>query len=200
MLMNQTDEVLDKVRDHYLSIYKHTIVEYKIKFNPGGPEPLLEIKEYEQLPYPYRLRRVDLASGAVTPPNFTEVNVDTHLEYEPVQFDVEGKMDVCLEPISWNCVEFDCSNLDVNSESFSDWIIERIDPEEKNINDEYGLGGYIHSVTFPEKSGDIYTFSVDFGSANKDVFYELLTVLMELGVHKVTIHSRSHHLSTKQQH
>lgn len=71
--------VWSNYRAYFVEYYASAIVEYREKYQPGGPEVLLEIGGREALRYAFRLYRMDLASGAVDPPNFTEVNVDKKL-------------------------------------------------------------------------------------------------------------------------
>lgn len=180
------DALIDAVRNHYLSRYREAIRDYRARFQPGGPEVLLEFGRDED--YVYRLYRFDLASGAVNPPNFTEVNPATHLEFDPAAFNVGGIM-VDVSPFVWNGVEFVVSPPIKDAAVLQAWALRWIDPEETAIPDEFGLGAYVHSITAPEARRDCTSFSVDFGSAPLSCFYGLLDVLSTLGVKSVSIHS-----------
>lgn len=192
--MAYIDSVLEQVREHYLSAYVVAARDYKTKFDPSSPEVLLEIGGREELPYPYRLYRMDLMSGAVEPPNMTDFNHDSHLIFEPIQFSVSGKLTVRLSSISWNAVEFEGSCFARESELLSNWALKWLDVDEINETEEHGFGGYIHSITYPEIESGKCSFSVDFGSASIDSFYELINVFLNLGVKELSIHSGSYHV------
>ena len=57
----ELEEILDKVREHYLAEYRRAIASYRERFTPGGPEVLLEIERDTLLVYRYYW--MDLASG-----------------------------------------------------------------------------------------------------------------------------------------
>jgi hypothetical protein len=57
-----------------MSRYVDALAEYRRKYIPGGPEVLLQLGD-NGAREAFRLYRVDLASGATTPPNLTEVNL-----------------------------------------------------------------------------------------------------------------------------
>nr|WP_298146887.1 hypothetical protein [uncultured Pseudomonas sp.] len=191
--MQNIDLVLDHARDHYLTGYTQRIAEYKKEFNPSSPEVLLEIGGREDQPLPYRLYRVDLASGAVEPPNLTEFNHDSHLSFKPIEFKIKNKLSGILNAISWNGVEFETICLDPNAKPLADWALKWIDIEESHTENQYGLGGYVHSITYPQKTREKCTFSVDFGSAGKESFYELMNVFIALEITELTVHSRTLH-------
>lgn len=192
--MSDIDSVLEQVREHYLSAYVIEARNYKSKYESSSPEVLLEIGGREDKPYPYRLYRMDLMSGAVEPPNMTDFNNDSHLTFEPIAFTVEDKLSVTLSSFSWNAVEFESGCYDLESDLISSWALKWLNVEETNSTDENGFGGYIHSISYPEKNEDKCTFSVDFGSANIDSFYELINVFLELGIKDLAIHSNSYHV------
>ena len=193
--MQNIDLVLDHVRDHYLTGYIQRIAEYKKEFDPSSPEVLLEVGGREDQHLPYRLYRVDLASGAVEPPNLTEFNHDSHLSFKPIDFKINNKLSGSLNAISWNGVEFDTICFDPNAKLLSDWALKWIDIEESHTQNKYDLGGYVHSITYPKKTGEKCTFSVDFGSAEKESFYELMDVFIALEITELTVHSRTLHAS-----
>ena len=185
--------VLEQVREHYLSGYIDAAENYRLKFTSSSPEVLLELPSREDKPYPYRLYRVDLMSGAVEPPNMTEFNHDSHLTYEPIEALVSNHLSVTLSSTSWNAVEFESECYDPQSNLLTDWALKWIDVEEKNTQNESGFGGYVHSITYPEEKNGKCIFSVDFGSAGTDSVYELINVFLGLGVTRLAIHSRSYH-------
>ena len=191
--MAPIDSVLEQVREHYLSGYTDAARNYKNIYTPSAAEVLLELPSRDDKPYPYRLYRADLMSGAVDPPNLTEFNHDSHLTFEPVQALVSGRLSVTLSPISWNAVEFESQCYDPQSNLLTEWALKWIDVEENNTQNEIGFGGYVHSITYPEEKNGKCIISVDFGSASTDSVYELINVFLGLGVTNLAIHSKSYH-------
>lgn len=180
--------LIDAARSHYLSNYRQAIVDYCAKFRPGGPEVLVELPR--ETCDAYRLYRVDLASGAVNPPNFTEVNPETRVSYDPAEFVVDG-MVITLSPIVWNGVEFHVTPAIADDHQLQEWALYWIDPEEQREPDESGLGGYLHSITEPETSDTLTAFSVDFGSTGLECFNELLRILRAMNAGHISIHSKA---------
>lgn len=179
--MSELVDALAEYREHYITQYQQAIVEYREKYQPGGPEVLLEVGGRENLPPLFRLYRIDLASGAVDPPNLTDFNLDELPLGEMTTYTIDG-VDIELSPIAWNGVEITGPAFDPTNPAFEAWMTTWIDPDETKDPDEYGLGEYIHSVTYPEGDGeDKLTFSVDFGSAGPDSFIALVNVLSGFG-------------------
>ncbi len=187
--MSELVDALAKYREHYITQYQEAVVEYREKYQPGGPEVLLEVGGRENLPALFRLYRIDLASGAVDPPNLTDFNLNELPFGETTTFTIEG-VDIELSPIAWNGVEITAPAFDPTNSKFDAWMTTWIDPNETKEADEYGLGDDIHSVTFPESiSEDKVTFSVDFGSAGPDAFIDLVKVLSDFGATHLQVDS-----------
>lgn len=179
--MSELVDVLAEYREHYITRYRQAVVEYREKYQPGVPELLLEVGGRENLPPLFRLYRIDLAGGAVDAPNLTDVNLNELPSGETTTYTIEG-VDIELSPIAWNGVEVTGPAFDPTNPAFEAWMTAWIDPDETKESDEYGLGDYVHSVTYPEGVGeDKASFSVDFGSAGPDSFIELVKVLSGFG-------------------
>lgn len=179
--MSELVDALAEYREYYVSQYQQAVVEYREKYQPGEPEVLLEIGGRENLPPMFSLYRVDLASGAVDPPNFTEFNLNAIPRGVTTTYTFEG-IDIELSPIAWNGVEITGPQFDPASPAFDAWMRTWLDPDETAASDEYGLGTYVYSVTYPEEIGNgKVTFSVDFGTAEPDSFIELVGVLSSFG-------------------
>lgn len=181
-------EILENVRDHYLGKYRAAISTYRERFDPSATEVLLELSG--DAPLVYRYYRADLASGAVDPPNFTEVNPESHLEFEPTKLTYEG-LEVFLSPIVWNGVEVRVEPRIVSDEPVRSWGTRWIDPDEQAEADGDGLGTYVHSVTAPESDVGSTHFSIDLGSAPVASLLELLVIVRESGAFAAELHSRA---------
>jgi hypothetical protein len=188
--MSDVIEILEQVREHYLQGYRQSYESFSDAHDKFAPEVLLQLQNRENLPFPYQLYRIDMASGDGASSNFSEFNHDSHLSFDPIQF-TANSIDAELHPIAWNAVEFETNEFDFNNELLSGWALEWLDQEEQADTDEFGIGCYIHSITFPELENGKVHFSIDFGSATLASFHELLSVLIEMGVTDLKIHSRT---------
>lgn len=188
--MSDVIEILEQVREHYLQGYRQSYESFSQAHEKSAPEVLLQLQNREKLPLPYQLYRVDMASGDSASPNFSEFNHESHLSFNPVQFSANS-IEAVLYPISWEAVEFETNEFNIDNENLSDWALKWLDQEEQADTDEFGIGCYIHSITFPELENGKVHFSIDFGSASLASFRELLSVLIEMGVTDLKIHSRT---------
>jgi len=171
------ESLINSIRTQYLDAYKTSIAEYTAKFNPGGPEVLIERESVSG--GVFGLYRIDLASGSVDPPDFTEVNPESYVSFESLEFSLNG-MEIRMHPIYWNGVEFELSPR-IEQEEVERWAKNWIDVEETSDLDEYGLGNYIHSITEPSISKGKQVFSVDFGSSEVGALFELLELISRGG-------------------
>ena len=182
------DQLISSIRSHYLTRYQESISKYRERYlgKPNSAEVLLELQR--DTPYIYRLYRVDLASGSVDPPNITEVNLDSYMKFHDMQFVVLG-VHITMSPIAWNGVEFSVKPPFSDDHKLQHWAEKWIDVEETASRDEFGLGNYIHSITEPINRESETIFSIDFGSAGTQSWYELLLALKEMGAKRITIGS-----------
>lgn len=178
----------DDARDLWMSRYVEALAEYRLKFQPGGPEVLLQLSDNGS-PTPFRLYRMDLASGAVSPPNLTDVNLDSVPDFPTESFVLPPCVKVTIEPFHWNGVEFTVRAPIVDVSALAEWCTHWLDVPESNPKDQYGLLGAIHSVTAPEPRGNATFFSVDFGTAPVAAAEALLKVLANTGASEIRIAS-----------
>src|SRR5258705_4891542 len=173
--------LLDAGRSHYLQVYRSSLAEYRQRFNPSAPELWIE-PNGSKSPAPYSYYRLDLASGAVSPPNLTDVNVDPHAVIEPCSFQAVRGMQVTLSTFVWNGVEIRSQTVPKDPLCITPWVEKWFDINESRIADQDGLAGIIHSVTHPEVTATGWSVAVDFGSAPLDAVRELIVVLREAGL------------------
>jgi len=181
-------EILNAVREHYLGKYRAAISRYRERFDPSAAEVLFELSG--DAPLVYRYYRADLASGAVDPPNFTEVNPESHLEFEPTRLTHEG-LEVLLSPFVWNGLEVRIEPPIPTDEHLRAWATRWIDPDEQAETDSDGLGAYVHSVTVPESDGRSTHLSIDLGSAPVSSLLELLAIMRQCGASSAELHSQT---------
>lgn len=171
-----------------MSRYVEALAEYQAKFQPGGPEVLLQLSDNGS-PKPFRLYRMDLASGAVSPPNLTDVNLHSVPGFPSEHFVVPPGVRVTVEPFHWNGAEFTVRAPIADVSSLAEWCEHWLDVSESNPKDQHGLLGAIHSVTAPEQRGDATFFAVDFGTAPVAAAESLLKVLADGGATDIRIAS-----------
>ncbi len=177
--------LLCAVRDQYLEAYRRALVTYKQQFKPGGPEVTLRLN-IPNTPAHFCHRRMDLASGAVSPPNLTEVVVENPLQFEPKGFQLPSGVSVTMHPFAWSGIDIITRPFPSDSPELAKWCLKWLDLDDKRPRDKHGFSGVTHCVTPPEQRSERWVFSVDFGSAPIVAFDELLTVLQQLGIESVT--------------
>jgi hypothetical protein len=175
-------------RESWMSYYVAALRDYTSKFKPGGPEVLLELSS-NRAARPFRLYRIDLASGSVNPPNLTDVNPTSAPEFETEHLTLSSGLQVILESFHWNGVDFLIENYSADPSQLSEWCLKWIDESETNQRDTYGLLGAIHSMTAPAMAPEGLVFSVDFGSAPVEAVQSLFDLLSEMGASKVRVSS-----------
>jgi hypothetical protein len=175
-------------RDHYLNRYRPAIRDYRARYYPSHPEVMLE-PNGSTTPIPYRYFRVDLASGAVSPPNLTDINVDPHEAFAPSTFAWDSNLKVTLHPFVWNGIEFVSGTVPDQITLLTDWVSRWLDIGDTKPEDNDGLSEVIHSVTFPKVEDLRWSFSVDFGSAPVRAFEDLLDTLSKLRIKVINVGS-----------
>jgi hypothetical protein len=183
------EDVVAKVRDHYVDGLRSSIARLKQTASDAVPELMLELGEGRR-PRPYSLFRTDLISGGSQKPKITEFNQDSFLDFDPINFSL-GHLSCRLHPFYWNGVEIKAIGLPTDWSRFECWVREWIDEADDRESDLDGLAAVIHSVMKPEIEGDHWTTSIDFGSASPETFWNLLELLESLGVRSVELGSFS---------
>ncbi len=175
-------------RDDWHRHYLNELASYQAKFQPGGPEVMLQLSDNGQ-PHVFRLYRVDMASGATTPPNLSEVNLPPIADTGAQEYVLSSGLTVELHPIHWNGVEFFVDRMSLDGQGLQTWCAKWLDIDEVGPLNEHGLLGAIHSATAPEAQSGGVTFSIDFGSAPVLAVEELFSVLRQLGATRVRVSS-----------
>ena len=180
--------ILNDGRSHYLEFYRSSIAEYRQRFNPSAPEVWIE-PNGSKAPAPYNYYRLDLASGSVSPPNLTDLNVDPHADIDPCSFQPVPGVRVTISTFVWNGVEIRSRTVPNDPLCITPWFEKWFDTRESHATDEDGLSGVIHSVTYPQVTAKGWGFSVDLGSAPLDAVRELMLVLRDAGLTEVEMGS-----------
>lgn len=182
------NEHLVTARNQYLTAYRQALSTYRKRFKPSAPEVIFDLNKHE-VPKHFRHYRVDLASGAVSPPNLTEVNIAQPIRFDSQTFDLQSGMSVTLKPFVWNGLDIFTAPFESDSPEFVSWCLKWLDLDDKRTPDGDGFCGVIHCVMPPAPRGDCWGFTVDFGTAPIAALEELLSILQSLGVSSVTLGS-----------
>jgi hypothetical protein len=185
-------EILEAVREHYLSGYLEVIAEAREGDARIATEVAFEFPDEEGLPVVYRYYRVDLLKLGESDDDheFVEVNADTHVAFESIRVEHKG-LQLVLSPMFWNGVEFHVHPELRDDGPLQSWALRWIDVEGNTEPDDHGLSACIHSTMAPEGGAGATSFSVDFGSAPIESFLELFDVLSECGARSIEVDSRS---------
>lgn len=184
--MQQLLAIVDQVREHYVSAYLELLRAFRAAHSPAGPEVLLEIPR--ETSYPFRLYRVDMASNSDAGLKIEEVNLSAHLAFQEVVAYSVNDARISLQPIAWNAVEFQVRS-EFDRAALDAWALQWLDVDDEREQDLNGLQGVIHSISKPEVRGEVFEFSVDFGSAPVEAFGSLIALLSSTGAREIEIKS-----------
>ncbi len=126
--------------------------------------------------------RIDIVSGPPAKPKLTAVELDEYAGFQTVHLRLPSGRSAKLCHFPW----YHCDVIfRGSSESWSPvlaWFDDWFDIGERNLPDQRGLTGVIHSMSEPKGAGSQQCFTVDFGSAPIEAFEKLINVLdgMEL--------------------
>ena len=186
--MKNFQRYLTNIRNHYLNTYLDAITQFKSKFPNGDIEAIGSFPGVEGQPEIFRWRRFDMIDQSnPEAPQVANFNPQTHVSFEAESFDWQKKLKVRFEPIAWNDVAFECVGLNAKKSQLEQWAVRWMDPRNERPEDNHGLGGRIHAISYPKKKVNKEVFFVDFGSAPIQAFQELMQVLMLAGVKKVRV-------------
>lgn len=182
----ELSELLSKHREAYLTFFAIQKSECE-----GASEVLLEMKNDDQEEI-FRLYRFDcLGKNEDGSFKISEFNNDTYLNHPAVDFEYNGLI-VEVNPFFWNGCEIHFKDKNYNFDAYIDWAKKWIDIDDENKNNaETEFAELIHNVQPPELTNGKCTLAIDFGTAKTESFMELLIILKEIGVTKITIASKS---------
>ena len=179
-------DIIEKVRNQYLSNYSDAIESYKQRHDDITTELLLEVPSDESDKL-YRLYRIDITYES----QLVDINTDTYLNFEPFEVTIDDELSIQVHPFYWNALEiYGALDLDKLSE-FRQWANKWIDPDDQKETDEDGFSGVIHGVTRPEKQGNLWMTSIDLGTAKIKCVWDLLKILKDAGLNEVKVSSFS---------
>lgn len=181
----EIEEILYRQRELYLI----DLLEFYEGKTTGAREVMIQLNNNEsvQLFKLWRLDYLDQINGEFKP---IEFNSAKYLNFEAIEY-YYGEMTIELNPFYWNGCEFFFESNSSNYDWLIKWAKKWIDELETKREDLNGLTGIIHSVTKPELIDNIFSFSVDFGSAHTEAFQELINEFYIQNIKSVRIGSFS---------
>jgi hypothetical protein len=188
--MTGIQHFIGRIRNHYLTGLCREIAVYHQTFNQSLSEALIELEGLDPLPQVFHLHRVDMSSNSSTHTDFTEFKSQDSIYFRPTKLSLNNEMKISLEPFMWNEVDIECTAFDSFAPLLQKWAHYWLHDYQHRDN-EYGLTGCAHGLSFPRRTGDICHFTVDFGSADVRCFVELMQILHHLGVRRARIYSKA---------
>lgn len=172
-------EIVERQRE----IYINDLVAFYRNQKEGARELLLAYNKPEE-DEAFRLYRLDYYTQEG---EAIELDSDKYLDFEPIECSLSD-MQIQLRPFYWNGCEFILTSPPKDITWLTMWIKKRIDIDDVRQEDGSGLQGVIHNVTSPNLDSDC-NFSVDFGSADTSVFWELVDEIFKAGIKNLRIGS-----------
>ena len=105
----------------------------------------------------------------------------------PISSTTRKGVAITIRPFAWNGAVFSVRAQDIVE--VSPWYDRWADLEEKNGNDEDGVGGVIHSLYVKDAAEGLKEYSVDFGSAPVAAFDDFLDLLAGCGAVEIEVSS-----------
>jgi hypothetical protein len=177
------EEIINQQRESYLiqliSFYKDRTEgakEILIKLN-GEDEDLL-----------FNLNRFDYLVKIDGKFNIEELSPDSYKNHLPITFSYE-QLHIELHPFFWHGYEFIIDQEYNDFDWLRSWTKTYIDEEGVLENEDDGFTQAIHSVSFPIAEQNRIKFTVDFGTASKDTFMNLINTIKNTGAKQLTINS-----------
>ena len=94
----------EQIRDHYIKGYLSCLADFQAENSPSAPEILLELSP--ESGFILKLFRIDMGSNSGGSFKTKEVNLETHLKFQPFRERMKSGLEVTFAPIAWNGVEF----------------------------------------------------------------------------------------------
>ena len=173
--MQNLESIIESVRADYLNGYKDCLIQiWEDNFTDVEAQLLLEIGDTDEL---YKFYRIDVIAKENDEPRLFEFNLEEKPIVPLLLIEESDNFKIELSSFVWNGCEFWLNAPPQNWQEVLDWYLKWLDIEENNQAGENGFLGVVHSITKLDEIGNEYHFSVDFGSAPTQAFFELLEIL-----------------------
>jgi hypothetical protein len=179
-------DVLERIRDLNVSALTRALVEHP----DAHVEPAYRTDDGSlavEGPFDLPLRADLIPDDDGVPGDSVVVTPAKALAFDPIAGKI-GNADLIIKPFGWDYAEvsarFDSSP---DARELSPWFMAWFDPEDDRPAQENGLYGVVHFMSDPEVSDSTIRFTVDFGSAPVDAFFELMEKLVKIGALRIEI-------------
>jgi hypothetical protein len=153
-----------------------------------GAKEILIAYNSDKPPLLLNLTRFDYLEKQNDDFNIEELSPDTYINHQTAEF-VAGNLTIELNPFYWHGCEFILNKKISDTTFIEEWAKQWIDEDDLLQQSSEGYSNAIHSVTIPEIVKNETKFTVDFGTASVDCFLDLINIIVENNIDKVTINS-----------
>lgn len=167
------------IRDNYLEQFRVFINAMRERHCGGASEVKFELPESADRPY----RGITVSDFAANEAGHLHAHwfaPDKHLAFPKTSFRHKKSM-VELVAMRWDCAVL-VTDAAVSPDAFDAWFEEWFDPSESKSETTAEHSGRIHSLSISDT-----TTEIDFGTAPTEAFWQLLDLLSESGVGKITV-------------
>jgi len=184
--------IISAERERYTAHFEAIVAGMVSSGSSHARELLISINN-DAIPYPYRYLRVDLIEKAADGSNqLSEVWLDPPHDFEATGFQL-GSVRIEIYPFTWcsTQIAFDrpLSDLSKLEAVLTAWL----DIDDKRVTPS-GVANAIHSVSPVETNGQLWFFTIDFGTAAADGMLDLIDFIANEALAEriiITSHSRA---------
>jgi hypothetical protein len=180
-------ELLDKIRDYYLTRFKQVIDEqrgngFEIIIEPQLMDKNGQIITEGFFETPFRNDLFLLVDNK--PIESVMVDTESKLAFKPITLRWTEKLTVTIEPFQWNYLTLVFNeDIDFSWAYLKDWFNDSFG--EKNSDSDFKLA--IHFISDPYKIDNTQMVDIDLGSGTIDDFKNLLDTLDKMNLTSVTV-------------
>jgi hypothetical protein len=173
-------ELVSRSREHYVEQLAEFAVIQQRNCTQGSPEVKLQLGEESKLFE--HLYCVDFINNDGKP-EIIELQPDKILSFEPI-LGTFGSSNITIEHLCWDDMEIHYEGAEVPSAALAGWFQFWFDTNDERHNPEAQLSRVIHSLLLEPG-----VLSIDFGSADANAFWEILSIVEQHGATAIRIFS-----------
>jgi hypothetical protein len=171
-------------RERYVSFFRQTITQ--LGSAPNLAVELLVKPNGRDTPPPFCLMRIDAIYGSKENPEIQRIA--DHVDGQDQEsFRLAGGLEILQNAFSWEALALDFSSAAFGVGRLRNWLDRWLDPDEIREPDTWGLSGVLHDVAWSCTENHSWQLHLDFGSAPIAALEELLTLLSDAGVKRITL-------------
>lgn len=177
--MLEFGDLLNLVRDSYITQFSAFVDQQRAGHDNGGPEVKFELTEDSDFfGHAYCADYASPEDGG----HVVELSPDEEISFDPLQVSF-GEMEMAVTRLAWHDMTFSLpQGAQVAPDRIAPWFETWFDPNEERFDPDTRFSGNIHALTL-----DADGMNVDFGTAPLDAFIELVELLEAEGCKAVAI-------------